>query len=241
MYNNNYIYDKDFLLNIDFDKIRKELTEKYKLTPIEETHNKAVELGKKWGTNPNGKKITLYTKALEANDENARLLFDESVDEGQPLSLRRISNPLLDIGTITISNCIKMYNTAEEFKNYLKEQNVKIEDLNEKDINVILDTWPDFFEGEELSEIKESDDETRIPFTYKLFTTKEMNPSNDTIKYTNLVWTKEAEKDLDAAFNTQQTLMEKIESDPNPEKPEKISWKKQQRMRKSSPMWKPTC
>lgn len=232
MYNSNYIYDRDFGKSIDFDKIKKEFTEKYKLTPIEETHNKAVELGKKWGTNPNGKKVTPYTKAVEAGEKYAHLLFDESVD-GKPLvSLRNIHSPLLDIGTITISDCIKMYKTAGEFKGYLKEQNVKIEDLNEKDINAILDTWPDFFEGEELSEIKESDDETRIPYTYNLFTPKEMDPPTDTIQYIELKWTIEAETDLDAALT---------KSDSSPEKLEKLSWKKQQRMRKSSPMWKPTC
>lgn len=232
MYNSNYIYDIDFDKSIDFDKIKKEFTEKYKLTPIEETHNKAVELGKKWGTNPNGKKVTPYTKAVEAGEKYAHLLFDESVDEKPSISFRNIHNPLLDIGTITISNCIKMYKTAGEFKCYLKEQNVKIEDLNEKDINAILDTWPDFFEGEELSEIKESDDETRIPYTYKLFTSKEMDPPTDTIKYIDLKLTTEVETDLDAALT---------KSDPSPEKPEKFSWKKQQRMRKNSPMWKPTC
>lgn len=236
MYNSNYIYDIDFDKSIDFDKIKKEFTEKYKLTPIEETHNKAVELGKKWGTNPNGKKVTPYTKAVEAGEMYAHLLFDESVDEKPSISFRNIYKPLLDIGTITItitiSNCIKMYKTAGEFKGYLKEQNVKIEDLNEKDINAILDTWPDFFEGEELSEIKESDDETRIPFSYRLFTSKEMDSPTDTIKYIDLKLTTEAETDLDAALT---------KSDPNPEKPEKFSWKKQQRMRKNSPMWKPTC
>lgn len=223
MYNSNYIYDRDFGKSIDFDKIKKELTEKYKLTPIEETHNKAVELGKKWGTNLNGKKVTPYTKAVEAGEKYAHLLFDESVDEKPSISLRNIYSPLLDICTITISNCIKMYKTVGEFKGYLKEQNVKIEDLNEKDINAILDTWPDFFEGEELSEIKESDDETRIPYTYELFTPKEMDPPTDTIMYIELKRTTEAETDLDAAFT---------KSDPSPEKLEKFSWKKQQRMRK---------
>lgn len=214
MYNSNYIYDRDFCKSIDFDKIKKELTEKHKLTPIEETHNKAVELGKKWGTNPNGKKVTPYTKAVEAGEKYAHLLFDGSVDEKPSISLRNIHSTLLDIGTITISSCIKMYETAGEFKGYLKEQNVKIEDLNEKDINAILDTWPDFFEGEELSEIKESDDETRIPYTYKLFTPKEMDPPTDTIKYIELKFTTEVETDLDAALT---------KSDPNPEKPEKFS------------------
>ena len=64
-----------------FDEIKVELAEKYKLTPSEETHNKAVELGKKWRTNPNGKKITPYSKALAANEEYARLIFDEKIDK----------------------------------------------------------------------------------------------------------------------------------------------------------------
>ena len=58
-----------------FDEIKVKLAEKYKLTPSEEANNKAVELGKKWGTNPNGKKITPYSKALAANEEYARLIF----------------------------------------------------------------------------------------------------------------------------------------------------------------------
>ena len=64
-----------------FDEIKVELAEKYKLTPAEEAQNKAVELGKKWGTNPNGKKITPYTKALEAGEEHAHLLLNDKGED----------------------------------------------------------------------------------------------------------------------------------------------------------------
>lgn len=155
----------------DFDKIKKELAEKYKLTPSEEAHNKAVELGKKWGTNPNGKKITPYSKALAANEEFARLIFDREIDkdDDQPSHSISISSIIkADLfNTISLSGFIEKCSTAKEFKEYLKEQNVKIEDFNEKDISIILDTWPDFFEGEELPEIKEGNSESRIPYTNK--------------------------------------------------------------------------
>lgn len=154
----------------DFDKIKKELAEKYKLTPAEEAQNKAVELGKKWGTNPNGKKITPYIKALAANEEHARLLFDEKIDENEPYNHFGISLLNADFNTISISDFIKKCSTAKEFKDYLKEHDVKIEDFNEKDIGIILDAWPDFFEGEELPEIKEGGNETRVPYKFNLFT-----------------------------------------------------------------------
>ena len=133
----------------DFDKIKKELTEKYKLTPAEEAQNKAVELGKKWGTNPNGKKITPYTKALEANEEHARLLFDKNIDEDDypNIGLRLIP---LHFGKQSIADALKSFDDKKEFKEFLKKENVDIKnDLTEQNISDILDKWPDFFDEEE--------------------------------------------------------------------------------------------
>ena len=47
----------------------------------------------------------------------------------------------------TISQAIGQFNDEDEFKNYLKENDVEIEkDLTEENINVILDKWPEFFD-----------------------------------------------------------------------------------------------
>ena len=227
----------------DFDKIKKELAEKYKLTPAEEAQNKAVDLGKKWGTNPNGKKVTPYIKALAAKEEHARLLFDEKNDENEPYNHFGVSLLNADFNTISISDFIKKCSTAKEFKDYLKEHDVKIEDLNEKDIGAILDAWPDFFEGEELSNIKEGDKETRIPYMPKLFTEFAMESASDKVCYIKPVYTNNSTKDdftieMCDDPTRMKSLFDSVEES-EPEKPEKLSWKKQQRMRKNNPMWKP--
>ena len=212
-----------------FDEIKVELAEKYKLTPSEEAHNKAVELGKKWGTNPNGKKITPYSKALAANEEHAQLLFDENIDkDGESLSI------IADFNTISLSDFVKKCGTPKDFRDYLKEQNVKIEDFNEKDISIILDKWPDFFEGEELPEIKEGDNESRVPYKHQLFNEVAMDAPTDTVYYNNI------EISSNEAMTRMQKLFEKLDKDEEP-KPikTKMSYKQQQRMRKNNPMWKP--
>lgn len=168
----------------DFDKIKKELAEKYKLAPSEEAQNKAVELGKKWGTNPNGKKVTPYTKAMEAGEEHAGLLFDEETDkDDEPLTHSIFSIIAADFNTISLSDFVKKCGTSKDFRDYLKEQNVKIEDFNEKDISIILDKWPDFFEGEELPEIKEGDNESRVPYKHQLFNEVAMDAPSNSIFY----------------------------------------------------------
>lgn len=222
-----------------FDEIKVELAEKYKLTPSEEANNKAVELGKKWGTNPNGKKITPYSKALAANEEFARLIFDREIDkdDDQPsLSISISSIIKADLfNTISLSGFIEKCSTAKEFKEYLKEQNVKIEDFNEKDINIILDTWPDFFEGEELPEIKEGNSESRIPYTNKpkLFDEVAMDAPTNKIYYHNI------EISSNEAVTRMQTLFDKLDKDEEPKPVKtKMSYKQQQRMRKNNPMWK---
>lgn len=224
----------------DFDKIKKELAEKYKLTPSEEAQNKAVELGKKWGTNPNGKKITPYTKALAANEEYARLIFDEKIDKDNDTVSHYYSLDAFLIkdlfNTISLSDFIEKCSTAKEFKEYLKEHNVKIEDFNEKDISIILDKWPDFFEGEELSEIKEGNSESRIPYTNKPKTFDEvaMDAPTNKIYYQNI------EISIDESVKRMQTLFDKFDKDEKPKPVKtKISYKQQQRMRKNNPMWKP--
>lgn len=222
-----------------FDEIKVELAEKYKLTPSEEAHNKAVELGKKWGTNPNGKKITPYSKALAANEEYARLIFDEKIDKdddnvSHSISISSIIKADL-FNTISLSGFIEKCSTAKEFKEYLKEQNVKIEDFNEKDISIILDKWPDFFEGEELPEIKEGNSESRIPYTNKpkLFDEVAMDSPSDIIYYNNI------EISNNESMKRMQTLFEKLDKDEEPKPVKtKMSYKQQQRMRKNNPMWK---
>lgn len=219
-----------------FDKIKVELAEKYKLTPSEEAHNKAVELGKKWGTNPNGKKITPYSKALAANEEYARLIFDENTDEDEAslihLDAFLIKNDLFN--TISLSDLIKKCGTSKDFRNYLKEQNVKIKDFNEKDISIILDKWPDFFEGEELPEIKEGNNESRVPYKHQLFNEAAMDAPSDIIYYNNI------EISSDESVKRMQTLFDKLDKDEEPKPVKtKMSYKQQQRMRKNNPMWKP--
>ena len=130
----------------DFDKIKKELAEKYKLTPYEEAQNKAVELGKKWGTNPNGKKITPYTKAMEAGEEHAHLLMDDS-DEAPSIPLT-----LVPWGSASIKDVVKEFSTKEELKRFLKESDIDVsKDLKEETVVEIIDKFPDFFEDTELS------------------------------------------------------------------------------------------
>lgn len=220
-----------------FEEIKVKLTEKYKLTPSEVAHNKAVELGKKWGTNPNGKKITPYSKALAANEEYARLIFDEKIDKDNDTVSHSLDAFLIKdlFNTISLSGFIEKCSTAKEFKEYLKEQNVKIEDFNEKDISIILDKWPDFFEGEELPEIKEGNSESRIPYMNKPKTFDEvaMDAPTNKIYYHNI------EISNDEAMTRMQTLFDKLNKDKEP-KPikTKMSYKQQQRMRKNNPMWK---
>lgn len=222
-----------------FDEIKVELAEKYKLTPSEEAHNKAVELGKKWGTNPNGKKITPYSKALAANEEYARLIFDMEIDKDDDRPSHSISLDAIikaDLfNTISLSSFIEKCSTSKEFKEYLKEQNVKIEDFNEKDISIILDKWPDFFEGEELPEIKEGNSESRIPYVNKpkLFDEVAMDAPSDIIYYNNI------EISNNESVKRMQTLFDKLDKDEEPKPVKtKMSYKQQQRMRKNNPMWK---
>lgn len=223
-----------------FEEIKVKLTEKYKLTPSEVAHNKAVELGKKWGTNPNGKKITPYSKALAANEEYARLIFDEKIDKDNDIVSHSYSLDAFLIkddlfNTISLSGFIEKCSTAKEFKEYLKEQNVKIENFNEKDISIILDKWPDFFEGEELPEIKEGNSESRIPYTNKpkLFDEVAMSAPSDIIYYNNI------EISNNESVKRMQTLFDKLNKDEEPKPVKtKMSYKQQQRMRKNNPMWK---
>lgn len=220
-----------------FDEIKVKLAEKYKLTPSEEAHNKAVELGKKWGTNPNGKKITPYSKALAANEEYARLIFDEKTDKDNDTVSHSLDAFLIKdlFNTISLSGFIEKCSTSKEFKEYLKEQNVKIEDFNEKDISIILDKWPDFFEGEELPEIKEGNSESRIPYTNKPKTFDEvaMDAPTNKIYYHNI------EISSNEAVTRMQTLFDKLDKDEEPKPVKtKMSYKQQQRMRKNNPMWK---
>lgn len=229
-----------------FEEIKVKLAEKYKLTPSEEANNKAVELGKKWGTNPNGKKITPYSKALAANEEYARLLFDREIDKDDDTASNSISLSAIiqaDLfNTISLSGFIEKCGTPKDFRDYLKEQNVKIEDFNEKDISIILDKWPDFFEGEALPEIKEGNNESRVPYKHQLFNEAAMDRASDSVFYSkptiNNFFTMEMSSD--EAMTRMQTLFDKLDKDEEPKPVKtKMSYKQQQRMRKNNPMWKP--
>lgn len=231
-----------------FDEIKVELAEKYKLTPAEEAQNKAVELGKKWGTNPNGKKVTPYTKAMEANEEHARLLFDRNIDEDDYPNYPNIGLRLIPLhfGKQSIANALKSFDDKKEFKDFLKKEEVDIKnDLTEQNISDILDKWPDFFDEEEL-QINEGEEKEvgYQPVREQIFSEQPMDAPKDSIYYIKPMWNKDAEKKLDEAFsvNTQDILI-KLADPPEdePVKPAKMSWKQQQRMRKNNPMWKPNC
>ncbi len=227
----------------DFDKIRKELAEKYKLTPAEEAQNKAVELGKKWGTNSNGKKITPYTKALDAKEEHANLLFDSNIDEAEnpQLGLRLIP---FHFGKQSIADALKSFDDKKEFKEFLKKENVDIKnDLTEQNISDILDKWPDFFDEEEL-QINEGEEKEvgYRPVREQIYNEFAMESAKDSIYYIKPMWNKKAEEELDKAFSLNaQDVLTKLSDPPEdePVKPAKMSWKQMQRMRKNNPMWKP--
>ena len=236
----------------DFDKIKKELAEKYKLTPAEEAQNKAVELGKKWGTNPNGKKITPYTKALEAGEEHAHLLLnDNGEDEFDPSSVLTVQPlTLVPWGSASIKDVIKDFSTKEELKNFLKENDIDVsKDLKEETVVEIIDKFPDFFEDTKFSftEKEEKRVENRpLLMRNKIFDEFPMEPAVDSIKYIRPVYSKNnangnvvMEMDADDAMMRMQSLLDADEEEePKPAKT-KMSYKQQQRMRNKNPMWKP--
>lgn len=232
----------------DFDKIKKELAEKYKLTPAEEAQNKAVELGKKWGTNPNGKKVTPYTKATEAGEKYAHLLLnDNGEDEFDPSSVLTVQPlTLVPWGSANIRDVVKEFSTKEELKRFLKENDIDIsKDLKEETVVEIIDKFPDFFEDTELSftEKEEKRVENRPQLMRnKVFEEFPMEPAKDSIYYIKPMWSKKSEEELDKAFSLNaQDVLTKLADPPEdePVKPAKMSWKQQQRMRNKNPMWKP--
>lgn len=227
----------------DFDKIKKELAEKYKLTPAEEAQNKAVELGKKWGTNPNGKKITPYTKALEAGEEHAHLLLnDNGEDEFDPSSVLTIQPlTLIPRGSLSIKDAVKEFSTKEELKRFLKENDIDVsKDLKEETVVEIIDKFPDFFEDTKLSFTEK--EEKRVEnhphlMRDKIFDEFPMEPVVDSIKYIRPLYTKnnangnvEMDMDADDAMMRMQSLLYTDEEEPKPAKT-KMSYKQQQRMR----------
>lgn len=237
----------------DFDKLKKELAEKYKLTPAEEAQNKAVELGKKWGTNPNGKKITPYSKAKEAGEEYAHLLLnDDGKDEFDPSSVLTVQSlTLVPWGSASIKDVVKEFSTIEELKRFFKENDIDIsKDLKEETAVEIIDKFPDFFEDTELSftEKEEKRIENRpLLMRDKIFDEFPMEPVVDSIKYIRPVYSKNnangnvvMEMDADDAMMRMQTLFDKLDKDEEPKPVKtKMSYKQQQRMRKNNPMWKP--
>ena len=235
----------------DFDKLKKELAEKYKLTPAEEAQNKAVELGKKWGTNPNGKKITPYTKAMEAGEEHAHLLLnDDGKDEFDPSSVLTVQPlTLVPWGSASIKDVVKEFSTKEELKRFLKENDIDVsKDLKEETVVEIIDKFPDFFEDTKFSftEKEEKRVENRpLLMRDKIFDEFPMEPAVDSIKYIRPVYSKNnangnavMEMDADDAMMRMQSLLDADEEEPKPAKT-KMSYKQQQRMRNKNPMWKP--
>ena len=218
-----------------FDEIEVELAEKYKLTPSEEAHNKAVELGKKWGTNPNGKKITPYTKAMEAGEEHALLLMDDS-DEAPSIPLT-----LVPWGSASIKDVVKEFSTKEELKRFLKESDIDVsKDLKEETVVEIIDNFPDFFEDTELSFTEK--EEKRVENLPHLARDIPMQLASDSVFYSkpmiNNVFTMEMSSD--ESIKRMQTLLDKLDKDEEPKPVKtKMSYKQQQRMRKNNPMWKP--
>lgn len=215
----------------DFDKIKKELAEKYKLTPSEEAHNKAVELGKKWGTNPNGKKITPYTKALKTGEEYAHLLLnDNGEDELDPSSVLTIQT-LVPWGSVSIKDVVKEISTKEELKRFLKENDINVsKDLKEETVVAIIDKFPDFFEDIELSftekEEKRVENHPQL-MRNKLFGEAAMDAPTDTIYYQNI------ETSSNESVKRMQTFFDKLYKDEEPKPVKtKMSYKQQQRMRK---------
>lgn len=223
-----------------FDEIKVELAEKYKLTPAEEAQNKAVELGKKWGTNPNGKKITPYTKALEAGEEHAHLLLNDNGEDGLDTSsvLAIQSLTLVPWGSVSIKDVVKEISTKEELKRFLKENDIDVsKDLKEETVVAIIDKFPDFFEDIELSftekEEKRVENHPQL-MRNKLFNEVAMDAPSDIIYYNNI------ETSSDESVKRMQTLFDKLDKDEEPKPVKtKMSYKQQQRMRKNNPMWKP--
>ena len=236
-YSSDWIFKFDFP---DFDKIKKELAEKYKLTPSEEANNKAVELGKKWGTNPNGKKITPYTKALEAGEEHAHLLLnDNGEDEFDPSSVLAIQSLTpVPWGSVSIKDVVKEISTKEELKRFLKENDIDVsKDLKEETVVAIIDKFPDFFEDIELSftekEEKRVENHPQL-MRNNVFGEATMDAPSDIIYYNNI------EIGSDESVKRMQTLFDKLDKDEEPKPVKtKMSYKQQQRMRKNNPMWKP--
>jgi hypothetical protein len=235
----------------DFDKIKKELAEKYKLTPAEEAQNKAVELGKKWGTNPNGKKVTPYTKATEAGEKYAHLLLnDNGEDEFDPSSVLTVQPlTLVPWGSASIKDVVKEFSTKEELKRFLKENDIDVsKDLKEETVVEIIDKFPDFFEDTKLSftEKEEKRVENRPQLMRnKVFEEFPMEPVKDTIQYIRPLYTKNnasgdivMEMDVDDTMVRMQSLLDADKEEPKPVKT-KMSYKQQQRMRNKNPMWKP--
>lgn len=235
----------------DFDKLKKELAEKYKLTPAEEAQNKAVELGKKWGTNPNGKKVTPYTKATEAGEKYAHLLLnDNGEDEFDPSSVLTVQPlTLVPWGSASIKNVVKEFSTIEELKRFLKENDIDIsKDLKEETAVEIIDKFPDFFEDTELSFTEKEEKRVEnhpLLMRDKIFNEFPMEPVVDSIKYIRPAYSKNnangnvvMEMDADDAMMRMQSLLDADEEEPKPVKT-KMSYKQQQRMRNKNPMWKP--
>lgn len=229
-----------------FDKTKAELAEKYKLTPADEQQNRAAKLAKEWGTNPNAKFVTPYSKAMEAGEAYAHLLMQE---EDYDLSSAKLSVSLMPFGSANVKDIVEDFSTKEELKKFLKENNIDVSnDLKEETVVAIIDKFPDFFEDIEFSFTEKEEKTVKRNPSLKdiIFSEAPMLPATDTIKYVCPVYNDDPSVKM-VSDDTQQKTVDSVPkklltfSSPKPVKETKLSWKQQQRMKDRSPMWKSKC
>lgn len=241
------------------EELKKTLEEKYALTPAEIEHNKMVKLGKQWGTNTTGVEITPYTKAKEAGEVYAWLIGDD-----EESSIPDILSPAITITRLTGSSLFGQldFETASKediikgIKSFKKDHPDEAVPFTEKTLEKILDRFPDIFDEIDV-ELGEKDADISNPMRDKIFTEFAMEAPHDCIKYIKPVFSvKGFDDDLPdeipavVKFNNVDTglsndvsamtvfenkLRDRIE-DNTPVKPEKLSWKKQQRIKNKNPL-----
>lgn len=239
------------------EELKKTLEEKYALTPAEIEHNKMVKLGKQWGTNTTGVEITPYTKAKEAGEVYAWLIGDDEESRVPEIifpTLTRLTGPSLfgqlDFETASKEDIIK------GIKSFKKDHPDEAVPFTEKTLEKILDRFPDIFDETDV-ELGEKDADISNPMRDKIFTEFAMEAPHDCIKYIKPVFSvKGLDNDLPneipavVKFNNVDTglsndvsamtvlenkLRDRVE-DNTPVKPEKLSWKKQQRIKNKNPL-----
>ena len=240
------------------EELLKDLEEKYALTPAEIEHNKMVKLGKKWGTNTSGVEITPYSKAKEAGEVYAYLLADDeerSVSDAlsSALTMTRISVSSL-FGQLDFEIASKE-DIVKGIKSFKKDHPDEAVPFTEKTLEKILDRFPDIFDEVDV-ELGEKDVDISNPIRDKLFSERAMEAPIDTIHYINPTFSvKGADNyltdeipavikfnvdtglgnDVSALTTFENRLRDRVEEN-TPVKPEKLSWKKQQRIKNKNPL-----